>query len=351
MTRGRQLATFAVAVAVTIAIAIAGGVASADAASTLPRAATLDDVRASVAAVSTDTRSGTGWVVARDRIITNAHVVTGSPRATVRFEGMTPRECRVARRDPLVDLVALVCDRVDRPALPLGTGPVQGEQVMAVGYALGGPLRATHGTITDAEPTMGGLITTDAALASGNSGGPILNADGEVVAVAVAIDADDRARNFGISASAVRAFIAELPSGPISRGGVVRTDPSRPQRSTDERGAASTPDAARPATGGHLPGWAWFGTGTVVGALAVGAGELLLRRRARSKSTERQPDEGGSWRDLRIALRDPPDLQVTVQPPRSANPVGGGDDNPTRDRSPDPNHEEGISTWPVSTSP
>jgi S1-C subfamily serine protease len=139
---------------------------------------------------------GTGLIVTADgEIVTNAHVVGDATTVHVRLNGESePREAAVIASDPSRDLALL---RVDVGGLNAATfaapGDVRlGDEVLAIGYALDldGDPTVTLGIVSSLDRTLGtdagplkGLIQTDAAVSSGNSGGPLINAAGLVVGI------------------------------------------------------------------------------------------------------------------------------------------------------------------------
>jgi len=140
--------------------------------------------------------TGTGLIITADgEIVTNSHVVDGATTISVRVPGETePRGAVVVASDPSRDLALL---RIDAdgllPATFADPGDIRvGDDVVAVGYALGldGDPSVTAGIVsaldrTNADDTVAlkGLIQTDAPVSSGNSGGPLVNALGEVVGI------------------------------------------------------------------------------------------------------------------------------------------------------------------------
>jgi putative serine protease PepD len=161
--------------------------------------------------------SGTGVVLTSDgEILTNAHVVAGSTSVTVRFAGETePRKATVLASDPGNDMALLKIDATNlKPATFAQPGTIRiGDQVIAIGYALaldGGPsvtsgiISALKRTIITESGALNGLIQTDAAISSGNSGGPLVNLRGEVVGINTAVarsDVNQAANNVGFSIS------------------------------------------------------------------------------------------------------------------------------------------------------
>ena len=160
---------------------------------------------------------GTGVVLTSDgEILTNAHVIEDASEVVVRFAGETePRVAKVLASDLGNDLALI---KVDATGLIAATfakpGSVKvGDTVVAIGYALaldGGPtvtsgiVSALKLTIETDSGALNSLIQTDAAISSGNSGGPLVNLKGEVVGINTAVargDSDSAANNIGFSIS------------------------------------------------------------------------------------------------------------------------------------------------------
>lgn len=148
--------------------------------------------------------AGTGIVLtATGRVLTNNHVIAGATaiRAT---DGSTGRSyvARVVGTDAGRDIAVLQLTDADDlvPASIAGTAPAEGDAVTAVGNAGGtGTLTAAEGTVTDLDEqittqaegssdaeSLSGLIETDADVVSGDSGGPLKDAEGDVVGVTTA---------------------------------------------------------------------------------------------------------------------------------------------------------------------
>jgi putative serine protease PepD len=143
--------------------------------------------------------AGTGIVIDKlGHILTNAHVVDGATDVTVTVNG-EERSAEVVGgvRDRDVAVVQLDDPTGVVPAkLGSSADVAVGDQVVAIGNALaleGGPT-VTQGIVSaldrsiDTESSrLTGLIQTDTAISSGNSGGPLVNADGEVIGVNTAV--------------------------------------------------------------------------------------------------------------------------------------------------------------------
>jgi len=174
--------------------------------------------------------TGTGVVISSDgEILTNAHVVEDADSVSVMFvDSLNPVSAQVLAIDMGNDLALL---RVDLSGLlPVvfadATSIDIGDDVVAVGFALnldGGPtvtrgiVSALNRTITSGDGALDGLIQTDTAISSGNSGGPLLNTSGQVIGINTAVfksSTDVAANNvgFSISVSEVLPVIAALRS-------------------------------------------------------------------------------------------------------------------------------------------
>ncbi|MEY4400517.1 MAG: hypothetical protein RL072_382 [Actinomycetota bacterium] len=172
--------------------------------------------------------TGTGVVVTSNgEIITNAHVVDNATEVRVRFAGDTePVIARVLAADAGNDLALLKVTATNLVAATFAKpGSVRvGDQAVAIGYALaldGGPsvttgiVSALKRTIFTESGALNRLIQTDAAISSGNSGGPLANMRGEVIGINTAVargDTNSAANNIGfaISVDEVLAVLEQL---------------------------------------------------------------------------------------------------------------------------------------------
>jgi putative serine protease PepD len=172
-------------------------------------AAVADYLAPSVVTISADvaagTSVGTGVIITSDgEILTNAHVVEDATAVRVRLAGETePREVRVLAADHGNDLALLRMDGDGFEAVTFADPDSVriGDQVIAIGFSLGldGDPSVTLGIVSALDRTLrqlegdlflDGLIQTDAAISSGNSGGPLVNAAGEVVGINTAVARD-----------------------------------------------------------------------------------------------------------------------------------------------------------------
>ena len=145
---------------------------------------------------------GTGIIIDNNGdVLTNAHVVSGATSVTVTLSGETSKRSATVVSSNANDDIAVV--HVNNTsgfvAADLGssTATQVGDQVVAIGNALAleGGLTVTQGIVsatnrsisTDESSSLSGLIQTDAAISSGNSGGPLVDASGQVIGMNTAV--------------------------------------------------------------------------------------------------------------------------------------------------------------------
>jgi len=160
--------------------------------------------------------AGTGIILdAEGHILTNAHVVAGTTSVTVSIDGEA-RSATVLGGDSGQDVAVLRLDDPSGivPATLAQSEVAVGDQVVAIGNALAleGSPTVTQGIISALDRAIDtqsggltGLIQTDAAISSGNSGGPLVNADGEIVGVNTAV-----ARSGGTVAASNIGFVIPI---------------------------------------------------------------------------------------------------------------------------------------------
>ena len=201
-------------------------------------AAVLDAVDKGVVAIHTEgTRSnglgsqltesaGSGMIISEDGLVlTNAHVVAGANSIEVTlFDGRDIAADLVGASSS--DDVALIRLRETADLTPVELGDSDelqvGDSVVAVGNALnlGATPTVTTGIVSalnraiDAESEhLENLIQTDAAINRGNSGGPLVNAEGKVIGVNTAIAADGQNIGFALAINEVKAIIESVRNG------------------------------------------------------------------------------------------------------------------------------------------
>ncbi|MFI9653304.1 DegQ family serine endoprotease [Guyparkeria sp. GHLCS8-2] len=134
---------------------------------------------------------GSGFIISEDGyVITNAHVVGGADEISVRLNDQREFSAELIGEDRRTDIALLKIDAEDLPTVTIGDSDDVdvGEWVLAIGAPFGLDHSATHGIVSAIgrdlpNETYVPFIQTDAPVNPGNSGGPLINADGEVVGV------------------------------------------------------------------------------------------------------------------------------------------------------------------------
>ena len=165
---------------------------------------------------------GSGFVWSSDGIIvTNNHVVEGASRITVNFNDGRQLPATLLGVDPDSDLAVLRVDQKNLTAAPIGTSAdlMIGESVIAVGNPFGLSGTVTTGVVSalgrsvpsqEQGRTFTDFIQTDASINPGNSGGPLLNIEGKVIGINVAIYEQAQGIGFAIPVDRARKVIQDL---------------------------------------------------------------------------------------------------------------------------------------------
>ena len=177
---------------------------------------------------------GSGWVAAPGLVLTNAHVVAGETDTTVQVGGHGPGlRARVILFDPHNDVAVLRVPGLSKPPLSLAPAPKSGTAAAILGYPQDGPFSAQPGRIGVTKPVItdnaygnGPVLRTITALRGvvrpGNSGGPLVDAAGRVVAMAFA-QITNPARGtgpggFAVPTAVVRSELAKARTGRAAAG-------------------------------------------------------------------------------------------------------------------------------------
>lgn len=164
---------------------------------------------------------GSGWVAAPNLVVTNAHVVAGESVTHVQAGGTGPRKkARVVYFDEKNDIAMLRVRQLGLSPLPVDE-PSAGEPVAVLGFPENGPLDIRPGRTGETRR----VISTDAYnngpvertvtsfrvyVRPGNSGGPVVNEDGEVVSTVFASRADSNNSGYGVPSQLVQQRINNL---------------------------------------------------------------------------------------------------------------------------------------------
>jgi S1-C subfamily serine protease len=180
--------------------------------------------------------TGSGFVIAKGgSIVTNAHVVEGARRVSVRFSDSKIATAKVVGQDPSSDLALLQVDPKGLDLTPLALGSSKrvqvGDPTVAIGNPFGLDRTLTTGVVSALQRSIPSLqrgfsinnvIQTDAAINPGNSGGPLIDAGGRVIGVNSQIETGGASRgNIGIG-FAVPIDTAKEVIPQLRRGGTVK---------------------------------------------------------------------------------------------------------------------------------
>jgi serine protease Do len=180
--------------------------------------------------------SGSGFIIDKaGYILTNNHVIEAAQRITVTLADGRSFRGEVVGADAAIDVALLrVQASGDLPEAPLGNSDALrvGEWVCAIGNPLGYVHSVTVGVVSFVgrklfDPSLDDYIQTDAAINFGNSGGPLINARGEVIGINAAISSRASSIGFAVPINQAVAVLPQLKAiGRVSRGfiGVTLTD-------------------------------------------------------------------------------------------------------------------------------
>jgi len=188
----------------------------------------VERVKPSVVQVMNGRRGAGAGVIWRSNggIVTNHHVIAGGgPTARVLLTDGRELEARVVNSNPALDLALLQADAEDLPAAPVADSSQLrvGELVFAVGHPWGQPYVVTMGIVSAhgevPMPRSGRTaqyVRSDVNVAPGNSGGPMLNAQGAMVGITAMIFGGDMA--VAIPSHVATEWVAGLPSRRVYLG-------------------------------------------------------------------------------------------------------------------------------------
>jgi S1-C subfamily serine protease len=169
---------------------------------------------------------GSGIVVDRDGyIVTNYHVIQNAQEIEVNFSGDDRVPARIVGSDPSTDLAVLRIDAQARALTPLPLGNSDavrvGDAVVAIGNPFGLERSVTAGIVSALQRnitapngyTIDKVIQIDAPINHGNSGGPLLNASGEVIGVNSQIESETGGNvgiGFAVPVNTVREVVSQI---------------------------------------------------------------------------------------------------------------------------------------------
>ncbi|MCI3154650.1 MarP family serine protease [Streptomyces werraensis] len=180
----------------------------------------------------TQGREGSGFVYAREHVMTNAHVVAGIDEPTVRVGGVGQAyEARVVLFDAQTDVAVLYVPDLTAPVLAFDDDAERGAAAVVAGYPQDGDLNLQAATVAARVQALGQNIYNDAPVTReiysirstvrpGNSGGPLLTTDGRVYGVVFARSTSDAETGYVLTADEVadEAARAATATTPVDTG-------------------------------------------------------------------------------------------------------------------------------------
>ncbi|HZD67154.1 MAG TPA: MarP family serine protease [Acidimicrobiales bacterium] len=175
-------------------------------------------------------QEGSGFVVAHDLVVTNAHVVAGIPNPVIIDRQGVRHAAQAIYFDPNFDLAVLRTTNLNEPPLPLDTSTVpRGAQGTVLGYPEGGPFTAVPAGVIQLlqaqAPNIYGQGTTtrpiyaiQAVVRPGNSGGPLVGTGGRVIGVVFSKSVSNPHLGYALASPQVAARVAQAEAHPSSPG-------------------------------------------------------------------------------------------------------------------------------------
>jgi S1-C subfamily serine protease len=169
---------------------------------------------------------GSGFVVGPGLVVTNAHVVAGSDDIT-EYDSVQSERATPILFDPNFDLAVLRVPDLSVPSLRIDTGYVgRGTKAVVLGYPDGGPFDAQPaGVLMRFDPESPNIYNNatpqreiyelQALVRPGNSGGPLVEPDGEVIGVVFSRDSDNSHIGFALASPGVVQRIHEAEARPV----------------------------------------------------------------------------------------------------------------------------------------
>jgi S1-C subfamily serine protease len=165
----------------------------------------VDRVMPAVVLVETTSGRGSGFYVRHDTLITNVHVVQNDGYVTLRRMDGSVVTAKVETKAPALDIAILkvATPSSSQAVIPMGSGRAlkAGQEIIVIGSALGTLQNSVSRGIVSGLRTAGGatLVQTDAATNPGNSGGPMLDRNGAVIAITTMGYRNAEGLNFGVA--------------------------------------------------------------------------------------------------------------------------------------------------------
>lgn len=179
----------------------------------------IEDSLKSVVTIRTDLSQGTGFLISNDGfIVTNAHVLSGAKEAYILDYEQTQYPTTLVGYNATYDIALLKISGINN-SLKLGnSNNIQiGEKVIAIGNPLGLQFSVSEGIVSalnrEGENKVSSYIQTDAALNPGNSGGPLINKQGEVIGINNFKVGDGENLGFALESNSIKEVVNGIYKG------------------------------------------------------------------------------------------------------------------------------------------
>lgn len=165
-------------------------------------------------------QTGSGFVVAPGKVVTNAHVVAGVNQPVVELPGAGAMPGRVVYFDTVKDIAVIAVDGLDRQPIALGEDLAAGDTAAFAGYPAGGPFQIQPASVQGrsdvlveniygADPTATDVYTLAANVQQGNSGGPLLDMQGRVAGLIFAKSTSDVPVGYALTLAELRPAVEQ----------------------------------------------------------------------------------------------------------------------------------------------
>jgi S1-C subfamily serine protease len=273
--------------------------------------------------------TGSGFILDPDgRILTNAHVVDGTPTVKVTLRDGRSFEGKVVGVDSVTDVAVVKIEATDLPSVRLGSTAnlSPGQWAIAIGNPLGLDNTVTAGIISAIGRTSNQVgipdkrvqfIQTDAAINPGNSGGPLLNDRGEVIGMNTAIRANAQGLGFAIPIETAKRIADELfATGEVQHPflgiQMVELTPETIQEMNAEQGLNLQPDASGVLIVRVLEGSPAAAAGLAAGDVIQSINGLAV---ATPTEVQTQVESSQIGQDLQVKIhRNGADQSIAVKP-------------------------------------
>ena len=197
---------------------------------------TPEETYNSVVVVYTETGVGSGFSIKENLIITNAHVVGNNKDVAINLYDGTTINGQVIKSSIKKDLALI---KIEKSLTPLNTNEENiniGQEVYAIGAPKDMPYTMTKGIISALDRKLGQntYIQIDASVNSGNSGGPLVDDEGNVIGIITLKANDAEGIGFALKASEILAFVEGVENTP--NDDTVESEPSK-ENTQEEKNA------------------------------------------------------------------------------------------------------------------